>query len=124
MQTKILKQLLSTIFIASLSFGATSAIAAQDLIQQQLNHQFQESQKKLKEAESAKGEARQKLMREHMTMMHEAITEMKSMKPKAGMTAQEHEDWMVEHQKLMNQAMGQMMDEHHLLMSSSYKHKH
>lgn len=124
MQKRILNKLVAAAFIASLGFAATSAIAGQDLIQQQLNQQFKQSQMKLKEAETAKGAERQKLMREHMTMMHEIMTKMQAMKPKAGMTVQEHEEWITEHQKLMDQAMGQMMDEHHLLMSSSYKHKH
>jgi hypothetical protein len=32
------------------------------------------------------------------------------------MTAQEQKEWMDEHQKLMEQMMGQMMTEHHILM--------
>ena len=98
-------------------------MAGQDLIQHEINQQFIQSQQKLKEAEAAKGAERQKLMSEHMKMMHEIMTKMQAMKPKAGMTVQEHEEWITEHQKLMDQAMGQMMDEHHMLMSSSYKHK-
>lgn len=45
-----------------------------------------------------------------MKMMHEIMTKMQTMKPKAGITVQEHEDWIIEHQKLMDQAMGQIMD--------------
>jgi len=40
------------------------------------------------------------------------------------MTMQEHEDWIKEHQKLMDQVLGQMMEEHHMLMSSGGKNKH
>jgi hypothetical protein len=41
---------------------------------------------------------------------------MQAMKPKAGMTMQEHEDWINEHQKLMDEMMGQMVREHHMMM--------
>jgi len=40
------------------------------------------------------------------------------MKPKAGMSMQEHEEWINEHQKLMQQVMDQMMAEHHLMMET------
>ena len=124
MKKRILNTLISTAFIASLGLATTFAIAGPDMIQQQLNQQFVASQQKLKAAEAAKGAERQKLMGEHMKMMHEAMDKMQAMKPKAGMTMQEHEDWMNEHQKLMDQVMGLMMEEHHLLMNSGDKHKH
>lgn len=124
MEKRILNKLIATAFIASLGLTVTSAMAGPDLIQQQLSRQFTESQQKLKEAEAAKGAERQKLMGEHMKMMHEAMHKMQAMKPKAGMTMQEHEDWISEHQKLMDQVMGQMMEEHHMLMNSGDKHKH
>ena len=124
MKKSILNTLITTAFIASLGLTATFAIAGPDMIQQQLNQQFMASKQKLKEAEAAKGAERQKLMGEHMKMMHEAMDKMQAMKPKAGMTMQEHEDWMNEHQKLMDQVMGLMMEEHHLLMNSGDKHKH
>jgi hypothetical protein len=41
---------------------------------------------------------------------------MQAMKPKSGMTMKEHEEWISEHQKLMDEMMGQMMDEHHMMM--------
>jgi len=124
MEKRILNKLITTAFIASLGLTVTSAMAGPDLIQQQLNRQFTESQQKLKEAEATKGAERKKLMSEHMKMMHEIMTKMQAMKPKAGMTMQEHEDWISEHQKLMDKAMGQMMEEHHMLMSSGGKNKH
>jgi len=124
MEKRILNTLIATAFIASLGFTVTSAMAAPDLFQQQINQQFIQSQQKLKEAEAAKGAERQKLMGEHMKMTHEAMDKMQAMKPKAGMSMQEHEDWINEHQKLMDQVMRQMMEEHHMLMNSSDKHKH
>lgn len=124
MEKRILNKLITTAFIISLGLTVTSAMAGPDLFQQQLSRQFTESQQKLKEAEAAKGAERQKLMGEHMKMMHEAMNKMQTMKPKAGINMQEHEDWINEHQKLMDQVMGQMMEEHHMLMNSGVKHKH
>ena len=44
---------------------------------------------------------------------------MSVMKPLTGMTPQEHEEWMNEHQKLMQQMMEQMMAEHHMMTGHS-----
>ena len=49
-------------------------------------------------------------------MTAEIMEKMRTMKPKAGMTVKQQEEWIAEHQKLMEQVMGQMMEEHHLLM--------
>ena len=51
-----------------------------------------------------------------MNMMQETMGKMQATKPRAGMTPKEQEEWMEEHQKLMQQMMGQMMEEHHVLM--------
>ena len=66
-----------------------------------------------------------------MKMMQETMGKMQTMKPKTDMTMQEHEDWMHEHQKVMDDMMGQMMQEHHMMMgmdcmtkASSVKHQH
>lgn len=124
MKQRMLNKLVATVFIASLGFAATSAIAGPDFFQQQINQRLIQSQQKLKEAEAAKGAERQKLMEEHMKIMRETMTKMQAMKPKAGMTMQEHEDWINEHQKLMEQVMGQLMEEHHMLIGSGGTTKH
>ncbi len=80
-----------------------------------LQQQIMKAKQKLKEAEAAKGPERQKLMGEHMKMMKESMEKMQAMKPKAGMSMQEHEDWINEHQKLMDDMMGQMMEEYHMM---------
>ena len=51
-----------------------------------------------------------------MKMMEETMEKMRNMTPQKGMTMQQHEEWMGEHQKLMQQVMEQMMDEHHALL--------
>lgn len=124
MKQRMLNKLVATVFIASLGFAATSAIAGPDFFQQQINQRLIQSQQKLKEAEAAKGAERQKLMEDHMKIMRETMTKMQAMKPKAGMTMQEHEDWINEHQKLMEQVMGQLMEEHHMLVGSGGTPKH
>ncbi|MEO5932658.1 MAG: hypothetical protein ABIQ08_03780 [Duganella sp.] len=93
-----------------------SALAGQDEGQRMMVQRAMVAKQKLQQAEAAKGAQRKALMGEHMTMMKEMMDKMATMKPKAGMTMQEHEEWMSEHQKLMGQMMDQMMGEHHLMM--------
>jgi hypothetical protein len=116
MKTPILNKLIATAFIACLGFTATSAMAGPDENQRMIQQRVMQAKQKLKEAEAAKGAERQKLMGEHMKMMQETMKKMQAMKPKAGMSMQEHEDWINEHQKLMEQMMEQMMGEHHMMM--------
>ena len=42
--------------------------------------------------------------------------EMQKMKPRDNMTPAEQKEWIAEHEKMMTLMMGQMMDEHHLLL--------
>lgn len=116
MKKQMLNKLVATVFIASLGFAATAALAGPDFSQQQMIQQVMKAKQKLKEAEAAKGAERQKLMGEHMKMMQESMKKMQDMTPKAGMSMKEHEDWINEHQKLMSQMMEQMMGEHHMMM--------
>ena len=119
MKNQHIQKIVAIIVVTSFGFLSTPIFAGQDDNQRQLTQQVMKAKQKLKEAEAAKGAERQKLMGQHMKMMHETMTKMQTMKPKAGMTTQEHEEWMSEHQKLMDQMVGQMMDEHHLLMNMS-----
>lgn len=118
MKKSIINTLITTAFIASLGFVATSAVAAPDFYQQQLRQHILESQQKLKQAEAAKGTEQQKLMGEHMQMLHDNMAACREMKPKAGMTEKERDEWFVEHQKIMDEMMGQMMEEHKVKMAS------
>jgi hypothetical protein len=77
-----------------------------------------QSKQMLQQAETAKGAQRQKLMSNHMKMMQEIMGKMQAMKPRAGMTMQEHEGWVNEHQKLMDDMMGQMMEEQQMMMDT------
>ncbi|NIA56164.1 hypothetical protein HAV22_21255 [Massilia sp. TW-1] len=94
------------------------ASAGQDEAQRQMIQRVMAAKQKLKQAEAAKGEQRKALMAEHMSMMKDSMDKMAAMKPKAGMSMEEHEEWIEAHEKLMQQMMDQMMGEHHLMMET------
>jgi hypothetical protein len=94
------------------------ATAGQDETQRQMTQRVAAARHKLQQAEAAKGAQRQALMTEHMSMMNANMDMMTAMKPKAGMSTKDHEEWIEEHQKLMRQMMDQMMGEHHLMMDT------
>lgn len=48
---------------------------------------------------------------------------LEGMQPRQGMTMPEHEQWMADHQKMMNTMMQQMMQEHHMMMQMMDKMK-
>ena len=124
MKTPILNKLVATAFIACLGFAVTSAMAGPDENQRMLQQQIMKSKQKLKEVAAAKGSDRQKMMGEHMKMLHESMGMCRNMKPKAGMSVQERDEWFSEHQKLMDQLMEQMMEEHQMMMDMGDMHKH
>lgn len=117
MNKRIIKKLITATFIASLGFAATAVMAGPDFFQQQMTRQLHEAKQKLKAAETAKGVERQKLMAEHMKMLHDTMEKCRALKPNANMTTQEHKEWINEHQKIMDMIMDQMMEEHHMMMN-------
>ncbi|MBC7787217.1 MAG: hypothetical protein H7Z18_07185 [Methylophilaceae bacterium] len=119
MKKSIINTLITTAFIASLSLSATGAMAGQDSMQQDLMRKVQASQQKLKQAQAANGTEQQKLMGEHMQMLHEDMKACREMKPKVGMTESERDAWYAEHQKIMDDMMSQMMEDHKMKMSST-----
>lgn len=119
MNNKIIITLITTAFIASLSFASTGAMAGRDFFQEQLIQNMQVTKQKLKLAEAAKGTEQQKLLTEHMQMLHENMAACREMKPKAGMTEKERDEWFAEHQKIMDDLMSQMMEEHKVKMASA-----
>jgi len=116
MNRQAIHRMIATIAACSIGFLSAAAIAAPDEAQRQMTQRVMQAKQKLQQAEAAKGAERQKLMDEHMKMMIETMGKMQAMKPKAGMSMQEHEDWINQHQKLMEDMMGQMMEEHHMMM--------
>lgn len=118
MNKTIINTLISTVFVASLGF-ATTSIAATDFYQQALRQHVLEAQQKLKQAKAATGTEQQKLLGEHKQMLRDSMETCRKMKPKAGMTEQERNAWFAEHQKIMDQIMDQMMEEHKIIMTSA-----
>lgn len=112
-----MKQLIATIALVAFAAVPVTTFAAQDESQRQITQRLQQQQLQLAAAEKAQGAERDKLMQEHMKMMQDTMGKMQAMKPRDGMSMQEQKDWMAEHQKLMDQMMGQMMTEHHMMMA-------
>ena len=110
-------KLFAAVLLAFLT-TSLSAMAAQDEAQRQMVQRASVAKAKLQQAQAAKGPEQKSLMAEHMKMMQEVMDKMLAMKPKAGISMQDHEAWMGEHQKLMQQVMEQQMGEHHLMMQA------
>ncbi|MFZ0256544.1 MAG: hypothetical protein WAN46_13090 [Gammaproteobacteria bacterium] len=81
-----------------------------------LHKKSDEARKKLHEAEQAQGLERQKLMQEHLEMMSSIMQKMRDTKPTKEMTMQEHEALIAAQREILEQLLGQMMKEHHLLL--------
>ena len=119
MNKQTIHKIIATIAVCGVGVLSVSAIAAQDESQRLMTQRVAQAKQKLQQAEAAKGAERRKLSDEHMKMMQETMEKMQAMKPKAGMTAQESEDWIKQHQKLMDDVIGQMRAENHLMMDMS-----
>jgi hypothetical protein len=106
------------LMVAAMSVIFPAAVfAGPDTGQRMLQERMRESQKKLEQAEQAKGAERERMMQEHMKTMDENMKLMRDMSPpKSSMSAKERDEWMVEHQKLMQMMMDQMRKEHDLTM--------
>ena len=110
--TRIVVVTLGSVLIAlPLSIAAAPDSAPQAIVQK-----AQQAKKELAAAQAASGAERQKMMETHMKIMSEVMTQMQKARPGAGMTPDQMREWNDEHMKLMHDLMGQMMDEHHLMM--------
>jgi hypothetical protein len=89
--------------------------AGVDPAQEQLRARIAIAKQVQEKAEKAKAQEQQKLLREHMKMMQDNMQAMQAMKAKPGMTMQEHEEWIAEHQKLMDEMLGQMMKDQEMM---------
>ncbi|MDP3008172.1 hypothetical protein [Methylotenera mobilis] len=119
MKKSIINTLIATAFIASLSLASTGAMAGRDFFQEQLIQNMQVTKQKLEKAKTSQGAEQQKLLGEHMRMLHDNMNACREMKPKAGMTEKERDEWYAEHQKIMDDLMSQMMEEHKVKMASA-----
>ena len=110
--TRIVVVTLGSVLIAlPLSIAAAPDSAPQAIVQK-----AQQAKKELAAAQAASGAERQKMMETHMKIMSEVMTQMQKAEPGARMTPDQMREWNDEHMKLMHDLMGQMMDEHHLMM--------
>jgi len=111
-----MKRLLMTV-LAGLTLALPLAgNTAPDETQRQMIQRAQEAKKKLAAAEAATGAQRQKMLEEHMAMMQTMMVQMQKAKPRGGMSLEQTREWMDEHMKLMDVLLGQMMEEHHMMM--------
>jgi hypothetical protein len=92
-----------------------SVFAGVDPAQEQLRARIAIAKQVQEKAEKAKAQEQQKLLQEHMKMMQDNMQAMQAMKAKPGMTMQEHEEWIAEHQKLMDEMLGQMMKDQQMM---------
>lgn len=93
-----------------------AASGGPDANQTYLIQRAQDAKRKLAAAQAAAGAERQRLMREHMRAMDEILTQMQKAKPHDKLTAEQMHDWIDEHLKLMTAMLGQMMEEHHMII--------
>lgn len=111
-----MKKVYAIAILTSLIAFSATALAAPDQAQRQMTQRIQEQKMKLGAIENAKGAERGQLMKEHIKMMQETLEKMHTMQPHAGVSVKEWEDWIAEHQRLLDQILEQVTDEQHLLM--------
>jgi len=99
--------------VMSLPFAA---FAGPHPLQQQLQRQLDAAKAKQGAVEIAEASTRQKLISEHMELIQQVLQQMQGAKPQAGMSMQEHDEWIAEHQKLMDEVLQQIIKDHELLM--------
>jgi hypothetical protein len=58
---------------------------------------------------------RQQLLTQHMQMLQQVMQQMRAAKPQAGISVQEHDEWIIEQQNLMDEALQQMIVDQELL---------
>ena len=111
-----------SLFVAGVILAMPLSVnAGPDESQRMMTQRIMEAKKQLAAAEAAKGAERQKMMQDHMKMMQIVLAQMEKAKPAAALTPEQMREWIDEHLKLMNDLMGQMMSEHHLMMQSTGK---
>lgn len=96
-----------------------SSYAAPDSNQQYITQKILQAKRELAAAQSASGVERQKMMEAHMNSMSDAMAHMQKAKPGSEMSPEQMREWIDEHLKLMNEMMGQMMQENHMMMQGS-----
>jgi ribonuclease D len=91
------------------------AFAEPHPLQQKVQEQLDAAKATQEAAEKAKGSKRQQLIGEHIDMLLQTMQLMQTNKPQAGSNVQELYEWMSEQQKLMDEALQQMIKDQQLL---------
>jgi hypothetical protein len=108
---------LTTASVLALSlFGAMNASVAQERDQHWVIERTEQAREVLGHAQEAEAAKRRFLMKNHMSMLDEVLQEMSVMKPQPGLNMQQTAQWIAEHQQITRNILGQMMEEHHLMM--------
>jgi len=131
MSKHTIQKMIAVVAFSCIGLISASAIAGQDSFQLDMTQRIQQGKLKLQQAQAAKGAEHKKLMAEHMQMMKEGMDKCRTMKPKEGLSEKEREEWYIEHQKIMQEIMDQMMQENQMMqkmedmpMDSGDAHKH
>ncbi|WP_395400979.1 hypothetical protein [Pseudoduganella sp. UC29_106] len=109
-----MKSSLATAVFIGFTLVAGSALGAPDESLRYVQRQTAIAKQKLIAAQVAHGTERRTLMAQHMKMMEEIMGKIKAMAPGPGMSMQHHEEWIVEHQNLMQQLIEQMAGQHQM----------
>jgi hypothetical protein len=69
----------------------------------------------LQQAETGPADQRMARMKEHMAMLDNIMTTLHDQHPDPSMTPEQHLAWMEQHDKLVDEVLGQMQREHKLM---------
>jgi len=131
MNKHTIQKMIAIVTVSCIGLISATAIAGPDSFQRDMIQRVQQAKQKLQQAKAAKGDEHKKLMAEHMQMMKEDMGKCRTMKPKEGLSEKEREEWYIEHNKIMQEIMDQMMQENQMMqkmddmpMDSGDAHKH
>lgn len=117
---KLLKPLF--LVVSLLLSSAVWAEGGSDRIFERIEKMRDKAEAVLIQAEKAPPGQRHVHMKEHMKMLEEMMSQLHNERPAPGISTEEHLAWMERHDKLMDDALGQMMREHKLMMSAKECH--
>lgn len=115
MSKHTIHKMIAILAVSCIGFISATAIAGQDSFQRDMIQRVQQAKLKLQQAEAAKGAEQKKLLAEHTQMMKEDMDKCRTMQPKAGLSEKEREEWYIEHRKIMQEIMDQMMQENQMM---------
>jgi len=119
-----MKSLKPLLLVGSLLLSsAVWAEGGSDRLLKQMQKMRDNAESKLTQIEKAPACGRHASMTEHMGMLDKLMAELHKAQPTPDMSTEQHLAWMQEHDKLMNDVLGQMMREHKLMMAEKQCHQ-